>query len=267
MAYEFPASGQYHAGTFIKTPSVAVVEILGLAGLDFAVLDAEHAPLDRGAMDLAMVAGRAARLPLFVRIPDKAQATILSVLDMGADGLLVPHVDTAADAREVLAHARYLGGDRGFSNSPRAGRYGLSTMAETIAAGDATGLVCQIETATAVQNVRDIARVPGIHGLFIGRGDLALSMGLSSPRDQRLDVAVTEIIDAGRAAGIQVGMFVGSVAERDQFAQRGVSWFVIGSDQALLRQGAAAIGRPRAPQMKPELTGIETGNETLKEKP
>lgn len=246
MAYEFPVAGTYHAGTFVKTPSVAVVEILGLAGLDFAVLDAEHAPLDRGALDLAMVAGRAVSLPLFVRIPDKAAATILSTLDMGAAGLLVPHVDTADDARAVLAHARYIGGDRGFSNSPRAGRYGQLNMPETIAEGDSTRVVCQIETAMAVQNVREIAQVEGIHGLFIGRGDLALSMGLPSPRDPRIDAAVTSIIDAGLAAGIQVGMFVNGVAERDQFAARGVTWFVIGSDQALLRQGAAAIARPKA---------------------
>lgn len=247
MAYEFPAAGSYHAGTFVKTPAVQVVEILGMAGLDFAVLDAEHAPLDRGALDLAMLAGRAVGLPLFVRIPDTASATVLSVLDMGAAGLLVPHVDTADQAREVLAHARYIGGDRGFSNSPRAGRYGQLNMPETITAGDATRIVCQIETATAVQNVREIVKVDGIHGLFIGRGDLALSMGLPSPRDPRIDAAVTSIIDAGLEAGVQVGMFVNSLAERDQFAARGVSWFVIGSDQALLRQGAASIARPKVP--------------------
>jgi 2-keto-3-deoxy-L-rhamnonate aldolase RhmA len=246
MGYEFAAADGHHVGTFIKTPSVAVVEILGLAGLDFAVLDAEHAPLDRQALDLAMVAGRAVSLPLFVRIPDKAQATILSVLDMGATGLLVPHVDTAQDALDVLAHARYRGGDRGFSNSPRAGRYGQLNMSDMIAAGDATRVMCQIETATAVDNVRAIARVRGIDGLFIGRGDLALSMGLESPRDPRLDAAVAEIIAAGHEADIQVGMFVGNLAERDQFAARGVDWFVVGSDQALLRQGAAAIARPRA---------------------
>lgn len=244
--YQFPPAGQYHAGTFVKSSDVSSVEILGLAGLDFAVLDAEHAPLDRSALNLLLLAGRASGLPLFVRIPDKAPATVLSVLDMGASGLLVPHVDTEADAREVLAHARYVGGDRGFSNSPRAGFYGRLSMPETIREGDASKIVCQIETAEAVKNVRAIAKVEGIHGLFIGRGDLALSMGLPSPRDPRLDAAVAEIIDAGRAAGIQVGMFVGSVAERDQYASRGVSWFVIGSDQALLRQGAAGIARPGA---------------------
>lgn len=248
MAYEFAPSGTYHVGIFVKTPAVAVIEILGFSGLDFAVLDAEHAPLDRGAIDLCMVAGRAVGLPLFVRIPDKAPATILSVLDMGAAGVLVPHVDTESDAREVLAHARYSGGDRGFSNSPRAGRYGQLTMPEMIAAGDGSKIVCQIETAAAVKNVRAIAKVEGIHGLFIGRGDLALSMGLPSPRDPRLDEAVGEIIQAGLDAGVQVGMFVGNVAERDQYASKGVTWFVLGSDQALLRQGAASIARP---QIKP----------------
>ena len=101
-------------GTFVKTLSPHVVEILGLTGLDFAAIDAEHAPFDRAALDLMMLAGRAARLPIHVRIPDIAPATILSVLDIGAAGLVVPHVDSAAQAAEVVSRARYRGGVRGF---------------------------------------------------------------------------------------------------------------------------------------------------------
>ena len=80
---------RYQVGTFIKTSSPHVVEVLGTTALDFAVLDAEHAPLDRAALDLMMLAGRAAGLPLLVRIPDRQPSTILSVLDIGAAGLLV----------------------------------------------------------------------------------------------------------------------------------------------------------------------------------
>jgi 2-keto-3-deoxy-L-rhamnonate aldolase RhmA len=92
-------------GTFVKTLSPHVVEILGPTGLDFAAIDAEHAPFDRAALDLMMLAGRAARLPIHVRIPDTAPATILSVLDVGAAGLVVPHVVIVGSDQSLLRQA------------------------------------------------------------------------------------------------------------------------------------------------------------------
>lgn len=93
-------------GTFIKTAHPQVVEVLGSTGLAFAVIDAEHAPFDRNTLDLLMLAARAAGLPLLVRIPDKAGPSILQVLDLGAAGLVVPHVNNAAEARAIVARAR-----------------------------------------------------------------------------------------------------------------------------------------------------------------
>lgn len=93
-------------GTFIKTAHPQVVEVLGTSGLAFAVIDAGHAPFDRNTLDLLMLTGRAAKLPLLVRIPDKAGPTILQVLDLGAAGLLVPHVNNAEEARSIVARAR-----------------------------------------------------------------------------------------------------------------------------------------------------------------
>src|SRR5690606_1358294 len=113
-----------------------VIEILGLTSLDFGVLDAEHAPLDRSALDLLMLAGKAAHWQLMVRIPDMASSTILSVLDIGAAGLLVPHVDTAEQAQLLVSRARYLGGERGFSSSPRAAKYGTLSMKDCLSAAD-----------------------------------------------------------------------------------------------------------------------------------
>src|SRR4051812_49144716 len=153
MNYSLPAGNEYHVGTFVKTTSPQVIEILGGTGLDFAVVDAEHAPYDRAALDLAMMAGRGVNLPLLVRVLERNASGLLSVLDMGAAGLLVPHIDTADDAREVVAHCRYVGGDRGYSSSPRAAGYGASGMKEAIRVGDRNVIVCQIESVQAVENV------------------------------------------------------------------------------------------------------------------
>lgn len=236
--------GRYQIGTFIKTSSPHVVEVLGHSGLDFAVVDAEHAPLDRAALDLMMLAGRAAGLPLLVRIPDKNAATILSVLDMGAAGLLVPHVDSADDARTVVSHAKFRGGQRGFSGSPRFAGYGTLGMKQALTAGDQALVICQIESPQAVASAAAIAAVPGVDGLFIGRADLALAMGLEDSKHADVSAAAERSIAAALAAGKLAGVFTASVAERDAYASTGVNWFVFGSDQSLLRQAADAVAHP-----------------------
>ncbi|MEO7243007.1 MAG: aldolase/citrate lyase family protein [Variovorax sp.] len=237
---------RYQIGTFIKTASAHIVEILGTTSLDFAVIDAEHAPLDRAMLDLMVMAGRAAGLPLLVRIPDRAAHTILSVLDMGAGGLLVPHVDTVDDARAVVSHARFCGGDRGFSGSPRFAGYGNLGMKDALRIGDEALVVCQIESPLAVQNAKQIAALPGVAGLFVGRADLALAMGLDDSKHPDVTVATERTIETALQAGKLAGVFTSNVAERDQFAAKGANWFVCGSDQALLRQGASTLAHPEA---------------------
>jgi 2-keto-3-deoxy-L-rhamnonate aldolase RhmA len=239
-------SARYQVGTFVKTASPHVIEILGHSGLDFAVLDAEHAPLDRAMLDLMMLAGRAANLPLLVRIPDNLPATFLSVLDMGAQGLLVPHVDTVAQAEAAVSQSRFRGGSRGYSSSPRFAGYGSLGMAKALTAGDQALVICQIESPQAVANAAAIAAVPGVDGLFIGRADLALAMGLEDAKHPDVLAAADRSIAAALAAGKLAGVFAGTPAERDRYAAQGVNWFVMGSDQSLLRDSAAAMAHPDA---------------------
>lgn len=239
--YAPPSPGQLHIGTFVKTPAPQVIEVLGLAGLDFAVIDAEHGPWDRGSLDLALLAGRAAGLPLLVRVAERSATAILPVLDQGAAGIVVPHVDSVADARDAVACARYLGGRRGYSSSPRAGSYGTLGMAETIRRGDETVVIVQIESEPAVTAVDAILAVPGVAGVLLGRADLALSMGLTSTQDPRVVAASDRVIQATRAAGRLLGVAVGSDAERERFVAQGANWVVQGSDQSLLRQAALAL--------------------------
>lgn len=231
-------------GTFIKTASPQIVEILGLTNLDYAVVDAEHAPFDRNMLDLMLLAGRAAGIPLLVRIPDIASATILQVLDIGAAGVLVPHVDSAQQAKDVVSRARYRGGVRGFSGSPRFAGYGSMGMKAALDAGDATCVLAQIESREGLEEAEAIAAVPGIDALFIGRADLALAMGFEDIRAPEVTAATTRIIKAATGAGKVAAMFVPNEKEREQFAAEGASCFVIGSDQSLLRSGAQAVARP-----------------------
>ena len=195
-------------------------------------------------LDLMMLAGRAAGLPLLVRIPDSQAATILSVLDMGAAGVVVPHVDKVADAQAVVAHAKFRGGDRGYSSSPRFAGYGTLGMKQALVAGDQALVICQIESPEAVSNAAAIAAVTGVDGLFIGRADLALAMGLDDAKHPAVSEATERSIAAALKAGKLAGVFTGSLTERDHYAALGVNWFVHGSDQTFMRQGAQAAAHP-----------------------
>lgn len=231
----------YQLGTFVKTASPHIIEVLGSTKLDFVCIDAEHAPLDRAALDIMVLATRATHLKAFIRIAELNPAVILSALDIGSAGILVPHVDSADDARNVVAMARYKGGVRGYSSSPRFAGYGSLGMKEALRIGDEAVVICQIESDAAVQDVEAIAAVPGVGGLFVGRADLALSMGLDNPRDPRVLDATRRVLAVAKKAGKLAGMFVAGNAERDEFAALGADWFIVSSDQTLLRQGAQAI--------------------------
>lgn len=231
----------YQLGTFVKTASPHIIEVLGTTALDFVCIDAEHAPFDRATLDMMVLATRATKLQAFIRIAEVNPAVILSALDIGATGILVPHVDSADDARKVVAMARYRDGARGYSSSPRFAGYGSLGMKEALRIGDEAQVICQIESDAAVKDAEAIAAVPGVGGLFVGRADLALSMGLDNPRDPRVLEATRHVLAVAKKAGKRAGMFVAGNAERDEFAALGADWFIVSSDQTLLRQGAQAI--------------------------
>lgn len=243
-----PQPGRLHTGTFIKTNSVHVVEVLGGTPMHFAVVDAEHAAFDRGDIDLLVLAARAVDLPLLVRVPDMSATTVQSVLDLGAAGLLVPHVNSVAQARELVARTRCRNGVRGFSSATRAAGQGALPMALALAATEDVFLMAQIESVAAVEAAADIAAVDGIDGLFVGRADLALSFGEVDARGAPVLAATRRVLDVALAAGKIAGMAVGTRGERDEFAAWGAHWFVVGSDQSLLRQAASAAAQDtRAP--------------------
>jgi 2-keto-3-deoxy-L-rhamnonate aldolase RhmA len=235
-------AGEVVTACFIKTPAFQHVEIAGASGLDAVVLDTEHASFDPSQLDVCLLAARAAGTAGLVRLADQRPETALHALDLGAAGVVVPHVKDAATARAVVAMCRYRGGDRGFSNSPRAGGYGAIGMADHVAASDdAISVICQIEDASAIEHVAAIAAVPGVDCLFIGRADLALSFGLTQLDHPRVDAAIATIIEAGQAAGVAVGIFLPDDSTVDSYARRGVTCFVIGSDQSWLRSAATQL--------------------------
>ena len=235
------ARGMPAISTFIKTESSQLVEILALCGLDFVILDAEHAPFDRAGIDRMLLAARGSGLPMLVRIPEHNDATILTVLDSGASGIVVPQVDSADQARNVVSAARFIGGKRGISMSARFAGFGTRSRAEAIAEADRSVVICQIESAAGVEAAAAIAEIPGVGALFIGRADLALSLGEKSVDAASVRDATIRIIAAAHARDIPAILACNSVADAEILRSFGVDMLVIGSDQSLLRDAASRL--------------------------
>lgn len=233
--------GETLLGTFIKTPSSHSTELLGGLGFDFVVIDEEHAPFDRVTIDAALLGARAAGTAGIVRVAEPSPAKLLAALDDGATGVMVPHVSSAAIARDIAQACRYHAGKRGFSNSPRAGNYGGVPMARHIALQDAAvTVITMIEEPEAIDDIAAIVAVDGIDGFFVGRADLAVALGAEAIDAAPVRAATEKVIAAARAAGKPVCIMVGSAAEAAAFKELGASAFVVSSDQGFMRQAATA---------------------------
>lgn len=229
-------AGDRLVGTFLKTPTGHGTEIVAGVGYDFVVIDQEHAPFDRTSTDIALMAARGCNIPALVRVsgPD----TILSVLDCGATGMLIPHVASAAYAREVAAMCRYKG-RRGFATSTRAGGYTAVPMWQHIrASDDAVTVIAQIEDPEALDEIDAIAAVDGIDSLFIGRGDLTAAFGDETPNPPAVRQAVEKIAAAARRANKPVSVYVGGRSDAEWLQGQGATTFIFNSDQGFLRQAA-----------------------------
>ncbi|MFL9863136.1 aldolase/citrate lyase family protein [Paraburkholderia fungorum] len=231
-------AGSPLVSSFIKTGHYQPVEVAGAAGLDAVVIDAEHAAFSAAELDACLMACRAAGVAGLVRVPDTRAATLLQVLDMGAEGVLVPHVKSAAQAADIVACTRYTRGVRGFSNSARAGGYGAVPMREHIARQDDTvSVICQIEDEEALAHLDAIAAVDGVDCLFVGRADLSVSLRTFDLDDPAVANATRAALNAAGGAGKAGGLFLGDVASVPEWRAAGASFFVIGSDQSMMRAG------------------------------
>ncbi len=234
-------AGDVLSGTWVKTPHPHVVEVLALSALDVIVLDAEHAPFDRGSLDACIMAARAGGKPVLVRPASSAHEHILNALDCGADGVIVPHVRSAAEAREVVRACHYVPGGRGFAGSSRSAGYTTLGMAKHRDGAKGVVVIAQIEDVEAVDAIEEIAAVEGIDALFIGRADLTISYAADTPDDAVVVAAVERICKAGKAAGRAVGMFLGRVGDVALWRDHGASLFILQSDHDFLLKGAAVL--------------------------
>ncbi len=233
------SSGQPLIGTWVKTPSTIVCEVLSATRLDVLALDAEHAPFGRLELDGCLAVTRLAGMPSLVRIPSTNAADILNALDCGATGVIAPHVTSAEEARALVKACHFGPGGRGYAGSTRAAELGRKKMpAHLEASRQQTTVVAQIEDVPAVDAIDEIAAVDGVDCLFVGRIDLTVALGAESPASPAVIEAVERVCAAGRAAGRRVGMFVSDLEEVDRWMAAGATLFLLSSDHSFLSEGA-----------------------------
>lgn len=229
------------AGTWVKTPHPHVVEVLSLSGLDVLAIDAEHAPFDRTAIDAAILAAKAGDMPAVVRVPHAAPEAILQALDCGAHGIIAPHIRSAEEAAALVKACHYGPGGRGFAGSTRAAGYTTKGMAKTREDAHSVAVIAQVEDAEALEEIGAICAVDGIDAIFIGRIDLTISLECDSPDDPKVVDAVEAICAACRASDRTVGMFLSDMDDVPHWRAKGVSLFVLASDQDFVLRGARAL--------------------------
>lgn len=243
-------------GSWLTFPAEAPAEIMVQAGFEWLVIDMEHAPLDvSDAARLIRVIDLAGAAPL-CRLPANDPVTAQRVLDAGASGIIVPRVESAADARRAVDAAYYPStGHRGVGLA-RAQAYGSGLKDYRVSMTETLVVIAMIESRKGVDEVASIAATPDLDGLFIGPYDLSASLGLIGELDHpQVRAAEKRIVDTARAAGLACGLHVvhpTATAIRAAI-QDGYTFLALGVDMIFLNEAATAAvawAQPHVPILK-----------------
>lgn len=231
-------------GTFMKIPAVETIEIVKLAGFDFIVLDAEHAPLSLSDLNHMILVARMLGISPVVRVPDHGYGDVQRLLDAGAAGVFFPHVSDRAQCEKVIAQASHPPrGTRGAGGGMRAGNWGMAGRggADYVRDGiDKVMRIPMIEERAAVENADEILAVDGVDGVFIGPGDLSMTMG-RVPADPEVRSAVGSVRKKAKAAGVPVGTVAPDAAGARRLIGEGYDFILVSNDTGMLARTAAGL--------------------------
>jgi len=211
-------------------PNHALLEVAGHLGFDFALIDTEHGAGETTDLENHLRAAGSAGLDVVVRVGENDSLPVLHALDAGAQGVVVPHVDTPEDAEAAVHFAHYppLGG-RGLAASTRAGRYSTGTLAQHLERSRAnTAVIVQIEDRKAVEHGYKIAATEHVDAVWLGPGDLSMSLGFPGQLDhplvaEAIDSIVNEVAAANNAA---LAVVLDHESEIPAWRERGATVFL-----------------------------------------
>ncbi len=229
-------------GGLLRTPEPVLVEVLGSAGYDYVVLDAEHGAHSFEALDALILAAYASNITPIVRVSENTPALIMRVLDVGAQGVLVPHIKIPEEALAAVSAALYPPeGTRGIGLN-RASQFGAMSGAEYFASiNREVVVVLMIEEAGAVESIEDIVAVPGITSLSIGLSDLSGSLGVPGQEDHpSVQAAADKVMQVAERQGIPVGLSVRSIEDVRQALKKGARLASVGGLETVLHRALRA---------------------------
>ena len=236
-------AGATALGAWLTIADPVVAEIMAGAGFDYVLVDTEHAPWSLESLQTAMLAFRGMPTVPIVRVPWNDQVHVKQALDLGADGVLAPMVRSVAEARALVAAAKYPpDGIRGFGPR-RASDYGRDLDGYVANANAETIVIPQIEDLGAAEAVEEILAVPGVDALCIGPNDLSGSAGVLRQHDHpTVQGAIDKILRAASARGVAVCTGVTlPLAQQHDWIARGARLALLTSDIELLAGGAAGV--------------------------
>ncbi len=236
-------------GVMVLTNSPASVEILGYAGFDYVIIDTEHGPNNIAAVENMIRAAETSGIAPIIRVTKNDPACILRVMDVGARGVLVPQVNSAAEALAAVRAVRYHPhGDRGLAGIVRAARYGFTPLGDYIAdTNDNSLVIVQAEDIKAVAALDEILAVEGVDGVLVGPADLSQSMGITGRFDDpEFGRVVHDIVAQTLKAGKLAGLFCFDAAQAKYWRNLGVRLLLVGTDTIMF----AAAARTLAAELK-----------------
>ena len=244
------SEGEAVVGTMLgEMASPGTCRIVSEAGYDFVIFDTEHHWPGLETVAWLLRTGKDIGLQVLIRAPGFRGQWPARYLDLGADGLIFPHVETAEQAREIVSQVKFPpAGNRGLGTNIAHDDYRAQPAAEfTRERNENTFVAVQIETAKGLENRREIFAVEGIDAVFIGPNDLALSLGLPGKLDDPTVVqAIEDIFSAAQEAGVAPGMHAFDVEMARKFLDAGCRFLCFASEVSLfVRSSREALGAIR----------------------
>jgi 4-hydroxy-2-oxoheptanedioate aldolase len=237
-------AGRHQLGLWVSLASPYSTEIVAGSGFDWLLLDGEHSPNDPPTILPQLQAAAAYPTTCIVRPAWNDKVLIKRYLDVGAQALLVPYVQTEEEARAAVEAVRFpLRGVRGVAGTTRAARFGrVKDYAKR--AEEAICLLVQVETRLGLDNLEKIARTDGIDGVFIGPADLAAGLGhLGDMGHAEVQSAIRDAIGRIRACGKPAGILAMDEASSRRYMEWGTMFTAVGMDAAILAREADKLAK------------------------
>ena len=213
--------------------------MLDACGLDFVIFDMEHGRCDIGLIEQMIASCRGSRIVPMVRVPDLNFAPLSRVLDLGARGVMVPRVETAEQAAEIVRALKYAPqGKRGVALGVAHDLYQAAGAEFFAQANEDIPVIIQVETVKGFENLEAIASVPGVDVLWVGHYDLTVSMGIPAQFDHpRLLQAMDDVVDACRRHGLAPGFLPTTPENAAHWVSKGFRMISLGSDISVFLDG------------------------------